>query len=895
MKRLLLLDAYSVAFRAFFALPPLTDPMGRPIQAVYGFASMLLRVLRELQPTHVGVALDVGETTFRHRVYSDYKAQRQKMPDELAMQIAGLGRLFSAFGLREFSLPGYEADDIVGTLTRRWAPELRVVIVTGDQDLLQLVEGDRVEVHLMRKGVSHTQCYNEQAVRDHFGLSPTQLIDAKGLAGDASDHIPGVPGIGSKTALTLLQRFSSLENAIEHVKQLEKRSRRWEINLCEYAEHALLCKQLATIVTDAPLPQEPLDTLGFSGAPWERVSALFTELSFQSLLSRLPSGDSTNSTNEGEEPAVEGEQESVVFVGTEEQRKSLTHWLSLDKPRSLVFEGASANPHRGPLLTMALSDGETTYCVPWDHMESVDGLRRYLADPMVPKWVHDGKRSSILLQRVGWSLEGIQCDTFQAGYLLNPTRSQPSLASLTASFLSTPLLEDGNVYTRDSQRRWVLNGVMMRHIGKKAISLACLAPVLMDRVREQGLWEWLHDVEQPLLGVLAAMELRGVRIDGAVLEQQKLELVEQMEDLERTIYGIVGSTFNLNSPRQLATILFEKLGLPTGKRTKTGFSTDMDVLTSLLPQHEVIELIILYRQLGKFRFTYVEGLQRELGDGDRVHTTFQTAVAATGRLSSTEPNLQNIPIRLEAGHKIRRAFVPSQSDWFWLTADYSQIELRILAHLSQDEIMRIAFLKSHDVHTETAAQVFGVDREAVTPSMRHQAKAINFGIVYGMSGFGLSKQLNVPHSEACSFIDRYFATYPGIKRYQEKIIERARESGFVTTLLGRRRALPDLCSPHAPSRRMAERMAINTPVQGSAADLIKQAMVQLQAWLRSEGLQSSLLLQIHDELILEGPSSELSHVAENVRRIMENTYPLLVPLVVHVATGPNWYEAKKNA
>lgn len=876
MDKLVLIDGNSIAFRAFFALPPLQSSSGTYTNAVYGFTMMLMRVLEEEKPSHILVAFDAGRETFRHDDYKEYKGKRDKTPGELSEQFPLIHEVLDAFGIRHFELDRYEADDIIGTLAQAAEEQaLPTRIVTGDRDLLQLVT-EQVHVLVTRKGVTETDIYDLQAVQERYNLNPEQIVDLKGLMGDASDNIPGIPGVGEKTALKLLHQFGSVENVLENTDILPGKKLRERVK--EHREQAVLSKRLATIFREVPIDFS-LDDLRYTGFDPNRVIPLFRQLEFRQLLERLV----------GEE--TEPELEEVSFTMVECGQTGVWDSFLEQERLSLFVELSDSDYHQAELIGIALSDGETQLYLPFEVARDWTSLATWLQDPKRQKIVYDSKRTRVALQRQGWVVDGLAIDLFLASYLLDPSESGHELSDIARRKSKMVLPEDEAVYGKGAKRRQLEGEELAEHLARKTKAMVQLDPVVRAELQQADLERLLFELEQPLGAVLAKMEERGVKIDRERLEVLGQELQGQLDELTEEIHALAGGTFNINSPKQLGEILFDKLGLPVLKKTKTGYSTSADVLEKLAPQHEIVEKILHYRQVGKLVSTYVEGLLKVIHpQTGKVHTQFNQAITATGRLSSTEPNLQNIPIRLEEGRRIRQVFIPSEPDWLMLGADYSQIELRVLAHLSGDKNLCAAFLDNMDIHTRTAMDVFDVDKEEVTPLMRRQAKAVNFGIIYGISDFGLSQNLNISRKEAGQFIDRYFSSYPDVKKYMERVVEQARRDGYVTTLLHRRRFLPEINSRNFNRRSFAERTAMNTPIQGTAADIIKAAMVQLDRELVARGLQSRMLLQVHDELIFEMPPEEQEPLIALVQEVMEGTIKLSIPLRVDISVGKTWYE-----
>ncbi|CUA78794.1 DNA polymerase I [Anoxybacillus suryakundensis] len=872
--KLVLIDGNSIAYRAFFALPLLHNDKGIHTNAIYGFTMMLMKLIEEEKPTHMLVAFDAGKTTFRHEVYTEYKGGRQKTPPELSEQFPFLRELLDAYNIRTYELENYEADDIIGTIATEAEKEgFDVVIISGDRDLTQLAS-ERIHVHVTKKGITDIERYTPEHVFEKYGLTPAQIVDLKGLMGDASDNIPGVPGIGEKTALKLLKEYGTVEHVLASLEHIS--GKKLKENLQTYREQALLSKQLATIRRDVPLTLS-LDELAWQSYDVERVTTLFQELGFTSLMDKI-----------GRSSQEQRSLKDISFVTVQTIDEHM-----LEKESTLLVEVMDANYHQAPILGFALVNERGHFFIPTDVALASSAFKTWLEDEQCKKSVFDAKRAIVALKWHGIELKGVDFDLLLAAYLLNPTDANGDVAAIAKTKQYTDVQSDEEVYGKGAKQAVPPTNVLAEHLVRKAKAIASLKETYIHELKQNEQFELLIHLELPLTFILAQMEFYGVKVDVNRLQDMGKEFAAQLQQIEQRIYELAGTTFNINSPKQLGTILFEKLQLPVVKKTKTGYSTSADVLEKLAPYHEIIEQILHYRQLGKLQSTYVEGLMKVVRkDTGKVHTIFQQALTQTGRLSSTEPNLQNIPIRIEEGRKIRQAFVPSFDDWVIFSADYSQIELRVLAHIANDENLIVAFHHDLDIHTKTAMDIFHVKEEEVTAQMRRQAKAVNFGIVYGISDYGLSQNLGITRKEAAEFIERYFQSYPGVKRYMQEIIQDAKQKGYVTTLLHRRRYLPDITSSNFNVRSFAERTAMNTPIQGSAADIIKKAMIDLASRLREEGLQARLLLQVHDELILEAPKEEVHLLKNIVPDVMENAVSLRVPLKVDYHFGPTWYDAK---
>ncbi|GEB30650.1 DNA polymerase I [Brevibacillus parabrevis] len=882
MSHFVLIDGNSVANRAFYALPLLSTSAGLHTNAVLGFTTMLLKVLEEMKPTHIMVAFDAGKVVFRHSEYAEYKGGRSKTPPELSEQFPLIRELLDAFSIKRFELEGYEADDIIGTLTKHADEQSwKTTVITGDKDMLQLVS-DHISVALTRKGVSEIELYTPQEIQEKYGLAPLQIIDLKGLMGDSSDNIPGVPGVGEKTALKLLHEYGSVEKVLENIDRIS--GKKLQENLRENVDKANMSKALATILREAPVELQVEETAydGYDGA---LVSDFFKKMEFKSLLSKIKVAQPGEGSEQAEAKPFHFE------VVTEENADK--HADKLTSPMALYIEMDGENYHHAPILGFGLASEENVLFVPWDVAREWKAFCTWLADPAQEKWAFDGKRDTVGLAWHELEAKGIGFDVYLASYLLNAAESNPTLDSIASQYAHVRVLSDEEVYGKGAKRLVPEMDVLSEHVAHKAAAIWQSVPVLREQLVENEMVELLRDLEAPLSMVLAQMEKQGIKVNSERLAQMGEELDRKLADLTTQIYDLAGGSFNINSPKQLGEILFDKLSLPVIKKTKTGPSTSADVLEKLAPYHPIIDAILNFRQLGKLRSTYIEGLIKEIHTKtSKVHTLYNQATTATGRLSSTEPNLQNIPIRMEEGRKIREAFIPSEEDWYMLAADYSQIELRILAHISGDANLIDAFQKGMDIHTRTAMDVFGVSEDEVTSLMRRQAKAVNFGIVYGISDYGLSQNLNITRKEAADFIERYFAVFSGVKHWMEEIVQQAKQDGYVTTLLHRRRYLPDIRSSNFNLRSFAERTAMNTPIQGTAADVIKLAMIRMQESLVEKGLSSRMLLQVHDELVFEVPKDELEIMRKLVPEVMEGALALDVPLKVDVSDGRSWYEAK---
>ena len=849
----LLVDGNSLMHRAFHALP-LMDADGVYTNAVYGFLSMLLKVIKEENVQYLAVCFDEHGPTFRHTVYADYKAGRKETPPELRQQFDTILSLLDGMGIRRFSLQGWEADDLLGTLSLKGvAAGASPLLLTGDRDALQLVGGG-TELMFTRKGISETVRFTPEKVWEEYGFTPEQVTDWKGLAGDSSDNIPGVPGVGDKTAVKLLQEYGTLEAVLENADKVKGKLGE---KLAAYADQARFSKELATIRRDAPVEF----SLSACAIPdLKKGIPALEKLKLNSIIRRLDSGDEAGESAGRPGPAaVEFEAAEALATGAE-----IAAWLEKTKDKgslcvyvtdstvSLAREGGKRAEITlgGDLLNPGADPAEVLVCVA-EELKKGDAV------------VHNGKALLHMLDSCGAAIpESFGWDTMLAAYLLNPQEKSYRLGALCPD-----LPEDAG-------------------------TLCSLAAWQKSRVEEDGMMKLMREVEQPLSFVLFRMEKAGFAVNTVFLRDLGKRYTEEIDDKREQVIAAAGHPFNLNSTQQLGEVLFEEMNLPHGKKTSKGYSTSVEVLEGLrFDAPEIIEPLLRYRQLTKLNSTYVEGLLRLVDGKGRVHSTFDQTATATGRISSSEPNLQNIPVRTEEGKEIREAFLPREG-WVLLDADYSQIELRLMAHFSGDPVLIDAFRKGEDIHARTASEIFDVPPEWVTPELRSRAKAVNFGLIYGISGFGLSRNTGVSRKEAAAFIDKYFKTYPGVKRFMDRTASEGAERGYAETLMGRRRYLPELRSPKAPIREFGKRAAMNTPVQGTAADIIKLAMVRIDRALREAGLQSRLILQVHDELLLECPPEETEQAADLLREAMEEAIELQVPLVAEVHQGENWAEAK---
>lgn len=886
LKKLFLIDGSSYIYRAFFAIRGLSTSRGIPTNATFGFTSMLLKVLRDYKPDGVAVVFDAKGPTFRNELYDEYKANRPAMPDDLSPQIPYIKRIVEAFRIPILEKEGYEADDLIGTIARDAEKEgLEVVIVSGDKDLLQLVSEKITTLDTMKD--AHK---GPQEVKERFGVNPERLPDIMGLAGDSIDNIPGVPGIGEKTAVDLIKRFGGLDGLFEKLEELDQKEVKKKIkeSLMQYREQALLSRKLATIDTHAPLEVRWDDFL-LSPPDEETLRVIFKELEFHKFLQELF-------------PQKSISYDDYHLVTEAEGLKKLLVRLQEAEIFSLDLETTSRDPINADIIGFSFSARpHEAYYVPVGHNYAgappqlpsplvLERLRPILEDSKRGKYGQNIKYDYLVLSRHGVNLTGIKCDTMIVSYLLNPTKRSHSLENIAQEYLEHQMITYQEVTEKGQGFQKVALQQAKEYSCEDADVTFLLAGVLLKKLEEEGLDELFYQIELPLVEVLAKMELWGVQINPSLLLELSKELEARLWGLEKTVFHLVGEEFNINSTQQLGKILFEKLRLPVVKKTKTGYSTDVEVLQELAKEHELPRAVLDYRSLAKLKSTYADALPKLINPTTgRVHTSYNQTVTATGRLSSSDPNLQNIPIRTEEGRRIREAFVP-EDGWCLISADYSQIELRILAHMSGDATLIEAFQKGEDIHARTASEMFNLPPAEVTPQMRREAKVINFGVIYGMSPYGLSKELGVEPKVAAEYIEEYFQRYQGVKAYIDGIVQEAKKKGYVTTLCRRRRYLPEINSSNRSARQFAERTAINTPLQGTAADLIKLAMVRIYRRIKEGGIKAKIIIQVHDELVLEVPDDEVREAEKVVREEMEGVMQLAVPLKVSMARGRNWGE-----
>ncbi|HET7699519.1 MAG TPA: DNA polymerase I [Candidatus Limnocylindria bacterium] len=897
-ERLILIDSNSLIYRGFFAIPALTTTKGELSNATFGFASIFLKAIEEIRPQHIAAAFDLPGKTFRHEKDATYKATRKPMPDELRPQFERVKELLDRFGVPMFSLPGYEADDVIGALARQAeAAGLEAIIVSGDLDPLQLVTPN-VKLFTTRMGFQNTVIYDEAKIQERYGLAPSQMVDFKALKGDTTDNIPGVPGVGEKTAAKLIAEKGDLEGVYADLAGYTPKLRE---SLAAHREQVFKSREMATIVTDLPVT---LDTARTRWRGYDRAAVLdlFRDLEFRSLIPRLPPADANLTASApaaarpgqlslGLEPATPASAPPVETALLTSETAVQAAAAAREHGRLAIHADVDLGRHPD-LAGLGLAAGDGVWYLPVT-ADVPAPLAEILADERIAKTLHDAKTARRALRRAGAELRGVRMDTMLASYLVNASRRYHALEDLAAERLKleVPVLP---VPDRRDRTRVATQEERLARAGAGAVAAWRLGELFDADLDRLGMRSLFETVELPLVDVLVEMEEAGIAVDVDYLRSLGEEFAREVARIEAEAHAAVGHEFPINSPKQLATLLFEELKLPRGRRTATGYSTDATVLEELRGAHPVVEKVLEYREIEKLRSTYAEGLGALIDPRTRrVHTTFDQAVAATGRLSSKNPNLQNIPIRTPLGRRIRRAFVSGGPDRALVAADYSQIELRVLAHVSGDPELTRAFREGADVHRRTAAAGFGVAEDEVTREQRDVAKMLNFGIVYGMSDFGLAWRMKMARDEAQRFIDEYFKRYAQVRRYVIETKAFCMEQGYVETLLGRRRYIADMTSPNSGIRGAAERMAINMPIQGTAADIMKIAMRRVYDRLTAERLRARVLLQVHDELVAEVPRAEVERVGALLREEMSGAYALDVPLVVDVRTGDNWDEMKR--
>lgn len=886
-KRLMVIDGSSLIFRAFYALPLLTTKDGTYTNGLYGFLTMLYKAQDEYQPDYICVAFDKSGPTFRHEEYKDYKGTRQSAPSELAQQFPIIRDILKTMNIKTLEMDQYEADDIAGTLAKMAEEnDLETILVTGDRDYLQLAT-DNSKILFTKKGISELEIYDRDKVVEEYGIEPEQMVDLKGLMGDKSDNIPGVPGIGEKTGIKLIKEYGNIENVYKNLDKIS--GKKLKENLIENETIAYMSRRLGKIMTQVPMEEE-IEDFKIIEPDWEELLRIYEEFEFKSLINRIPS------ENIPEEEIVSKFEHEKIDL---QEAEKLIEEIKKEKKFAFKFLAKDSNYIEEDIIGLGikLGKGPAYYMDLEGHEEDFTSIfKGVLEDSSIEKIGYNLKADIAILFKLGIQIENYSFDPVIAQYLINPSQNNYSINNLSEEYFNyygedeEMLLGKGkskkNFLDLDDEKRMSYLAFILGTTSK-------LEGMMKDLIEEQGMEELYYDIELPLIEVLSSMEYRGFKIDREELEGLGKEYKEEIESLTKEIHDLAGMEFNIKSPKQIGEVLFDKLDLPVIKKTKTGYSTSVEVLEKLQDQHPIIDKILRYRQIVKLTSTYIDGYLDLINDQTgRIHSTFNQTITTTGRISSTEPNLQNIPIRTEDGRKIRRAFVAEKPDYTLIDADYSQIELRVLAHISQDEKMIEAFMENQDIHTKTASEVFHVPMDEVTAELRNNAKAVNFGIVYGISDYGLSQDLNISRKEAKEYIDNYLKNYEKVKEFMTNTVKQGKEAGYVETLLHRRRYIPELQAKNFNVKSFGERIAMNTPIQGSAADIIKIAMVQVYRRLKEKGLKSRLVLQVHDELIIESYEEEIEEVKALLKETMEGAIKLSIPLKADIGMGDTWYEVQ---
>lgn len=888
-QKLLLIDGNSVAFRAFYALyrqlENFRNPEGLHTNAIYTFKNMLDVVLNNVQPDHVLVAFDAGKTTFRNKMYADYKGGRQKTPGELSEQLPYVQELLHDLGISTYELENYEADDIIGTFAKIGEKNgFDVTVVTGDKDLTQLAS-EHTTVMVTKSGVMNLESYTPEHMKEVNGVTPTEFIDMKALMGDNSDNYPGVTKVGPKKASQLIQEYGSVENLYDHIDDMK--ASKLKENLLNDKDKALLGKKLATINCDTPVTIG-IDDIKRRPVDYQKLRRFYEKMNFRKFLSELtPDGDSSKN---------ETSQDSHVKMEYTELTKDNLAKIKVNEGDEVIFYLGMLGPnyHLAEFVGFAFKISKQIFLSRDVTLLQDANLKQILEDKKISKDVFDLKRTTVGLNRLGIHAHGIEYDMLLASYLINNENNSDDMAEVCRMYGNDTVRSDLDVYGKGkSEKIPTDDDVLYNHLATKVEAIETLKETLLAKLKEHEQDDLFASIEIPVARVLAIMEINGIKVQADTLTELQDEFAVELKKMEKQIYDEAGEEFNINSPKQLGHILFEKMGLKPIKKTKTGYSTSVDVLNQLKDENPIIGQILSYRQIAKIQSTYVNGLLDVIQKDGRVHTRYLQTLTATGRLSSVDPNLQNIPTRTEEGKQIRKAFVPSEPDGYIFSCDYSQIELRVLAQVSGDEQMQEAFRTGYDIHAHTAMKIFHLkSTDDVTPLMRRRAKAVNFGIVYGISDYGLSKNLNISRKQAKEFIDNYFEQYPQIREYMDKAVKFAREKGYAETIMHRRRYLPDIHAKNYNVRSFAERTAINSPIQGSAADIIKIAMINMQKKLNDLHLKTKMVVQVHDELIFDVPKDEIETIKKIVPEVMQSAVTLDIPLVADSGYGHNWFDAK---
>lgn len=887
-KTFIIIDGSSLLHRAFYALPLLSTKKGIYTNGVYGFLTMLYRIQEDYKPDYICVAFDKKGPTFRHREYEQYKGTRQETPSELAQQFPIIREILDAMNITILEMSEFEADDIAGTLSKMGEEKgLDVILVTGDKDYLQLAS-DKSKVLITRKGITELEIFDREKIVTEYEIEPKQFIDLKGLMGDKSDNIPGVPGIGEKTGLKLIKEFGNIENIYKNIDSVS--GKKLKENLIENESIAYISKKLGEIITNVPLDIE-INDLVVKEADWENLKLLFEDMEFKSLLNKIP--------KEFTEKGTEANYEYNFKVIDKDEFADLSDEILKSRKFAFKFINDNSNYIESKIIGVGIKpESGITYYVDLDNNmeEFITIFKPIYEDETIEKIGHNIKLDIVQLFRMGIQIENFIFDSMIAQYLINPSQTDYSINQLSYDYFGIYGISEEELLGKGKSAKTYGEIDLEERLKYLTFTLDMvfkLETIMLNIIDDHNMDELFFDVELPLVEVLASMEFYGFEIDEDELIKLGKEYDYEIDCLTNSIYELAGMEFNINSPKQIGEVLFEKLNLPIIKKTKTGYSTDVEVLEKLKDQHPIVDNILRYRQIVKLKSTYIDGLLNLINKNtDRIHSSFNQTIATTGRISSTEPNLQNIPIRTEDGRRIRKAFVAKTPDFKLLDGDYSQIELRVLAHISNDPKMVAAFKNNDDIHQKTASEVFHVPLDEVSPVLRYRAKAVNFGIIYGISDFGLSRDLNVSRKEAKEFISKYLENYKLVKEYMTNIVNKGKEQGYVETLLHRRRFIPELNAKNFNVRSFGERIAMNTPIQGSAADIIKMAMVKVYNELKKRNLKSRLILQVHDELIIEAHIDEVNMVKELMKDIMENSIKLNVPLKVDILMGDSWYDTK---
>lgn len=897
--RIVIIDGNSLINRAYYAMQrPMMTKEGLYTQGVYGFLNMLTKIRKDYEPQYLAVTFDRKAPTFRHLEYDEYKAGRKKMPPELAMQMPLLKEVLTAMNIKMLEIDGYEADDIIGTVAVKAEKEgLAPLIITGDKDELQLAT-DVTKVLITKKGISEFEIYDRNAMIEKYGFTPQQFIDFKGLMGDQSDNIPGLPGVGEKTATKLILEYGSVENIIASLDDMP--ASKLKDKIAENAHLAVMSKRLATIFTEVPIPIE-FEEFRAIEPDYDALIDVYTKLEFNSFLKNLKKPEIEKKADESVTEVSSVQDMGIIKVKSEEASDKL--FSDIKESDEIVLKVLSDNNHRSApqVYGIMIMTTNSAYYIDGAESSMILSVLSFITKERVRIIGHELQKDYFaLLSLYGNEIIADEFyfntsfDTEIASYLLDSTRSSYSITLLAFEHFHEEIEEDSKFIASNAQLDMFTDrsDVYSAYCYKWCLIVKKLTSILKEKINEEELDRVLYEVELPLIEVLSSMEKEGFGVDREALVSAGKEILERIKSLTEEIYNLSGEEFNINSPAQLGVVLFEKLGLPAGKKTKTGYSTNAEVLEKLRDQHPIINLILEYRMLSKLNGTYIDGLIPLIADDNKIHAHFKQTVTATGRISCTEPNLQNIPVRQEEGRNLRKAFVPGSDEWSLVGADYSQIELRVLADMSNDEKLIESFNNGEDIHRTTAAKVFDIPVEEVTSTERSAAKAVNFGVIYGMSSFGLSTEINVTRKEAETYINEYFKRFPAVKEFMDRQIALCRMYGYVETMMGRKRYIKEINASQYMVRQLGERLAMNTPIQGSAADIIKLAMIKVYRRLKKEKLESKLILQVHDELIIETPESEKIYVSELLKECMENIMDLEVKFTVGLNTGYNWYELK---